>query len=252
MAWLLFLTCAFGAEVIGTMAGFGAATILTPIAILFMDVKTAIALVACFHLFGNASRLLFFGRYVHAKTWVQFGLTGVLCSLLGAAMTAHLPSEIIQLIFGLFLLVYVGCSSSLPEHVHLPNTPWTLVGGGAASGFIAGLIGTGGAIRSACLLAFGLPRDVYIGTSAAIALIVDATRLPVYLTQHFIPSRMIPLVVSLIGAAFLGAWLGRRLVQRVSTMAFRRFVLAMLALMGLKLVVEGWPHHLHLTAVGWH
>jgi len=242
MAWPLFLACAFGAEVIGTMAGFGAATILTPIAMVFMDVKTAIALVACFHLFGNASRLFFFGRYVHAKTWAQFGLTGVLCSLLGAALTAHLPSEIIKCIFGLFLLVYVGGSVSLPEHVRLPHTPWTLVGGGAASGFIAGLIGTGGAIRSACLLAFGLPRDVYIGTSAAIALVVDATRLPVYLTGHFLPSRMIPLIVSLIAAAFLGAWVGRRLVQRVSTSAFHRFVLVMLALMGLKFVAEGWHH----------
>lgn len=37
--WLLFLACAFAAEVIGTMAGFGAATILTPIAALFMDIK---------------------------------------------------------------------------------------------------------------------------------------------------------------------------------------------------------------------
>jgi len=57
--WALFLACAFGAEVIGTMAGFGAATILTPVAALFMDIKTAIAVVAAFHLFGNASRLYF-------------------------------------------------------------------------------------------------------------------------------------------------------------------------------------------------
>ncbi len=63
--WLLFLAGALIAEVIGTMAGFGAATVLTPIAVLFMDVKTAIAVVACFHLFGNGSRLGFFGRLVH-------------------------------------------------------------------------------------------------------------------------------------------------------------------------------------------
>jgi len=239
-AWLLFLACAFGAEVIGTMAGFGAATVLTPIAMLFMDAKTAVAVVACFHLFGNASRLVFFGRHVHWKTWAQFGLTGILCSFLGAGAAASLPSNAVELAFGVFLLVYVGLSSLAPTSRQLPRTPATLVGGGAASGLLAGLIGTGGAIRSACLLAFGLSKSVYIGTSAAIALVVDSTRLPVYLAQRFIPAQWTPVVLSLILAAFAGAWVGQRLIRRLSGVAFRRVVLVMLALMGVKLLLDGW------------
>jgi len=238
--WPLFLICAWSAEVVGTMAGFGAATILTPIAILFMDVKTAIAVVACFHLFGNVSRLTFFWRHVDRKTWLQFGLTGVLCSLVGAGLTASLPSAAVKLLFGVFLVIYVGLSSLIPQGLRLPATPGTLLGGGIVSGFIAGLIGTGGAIRSACLLAFGLPRDVYLGTSAAIALVVDATRLPVYLAEQFIPWRMLPAVASLILVAFAGAWLGQRLIRRASPAVFRWFILAMLTLMGLKLCVDGW------------
>ena len=241
---LLFLACAFGAEVIGTMAGFGAATILTPVATLFMDVKTAIAVVACFHLFGNASRLVFFGRHVRWKIWGQFGLTGVLCSILGAGVTASLPSSAVKLCLGLFLLLYVGFSSVTSGRAQFPSTPATLLGGGIVSGFVAGLIGTGGAIRSACLLAFGLAKDAYIGTSAAIALVVDATRLPVYLAERFIPMRMAPVVASLVAVAFAGAWLGQRLVRRVSPVAFHRFVMVMLTLMGIKLLVDGWPHHL--------
>ena len=238
--WPLFLLCAWGAEVVGTMAGFGAATILTPIAVLFMDVKTAIAVVACFHLFGNASRLTFFWRHVDRNAWVQFGLTGVLCSLIGAGLTATLPSAAVTLLFGIFLVLYVGLSSLIPQELRLPRTSATLVGGGVVSGFIAGLIGTGGAIRSACLLAFGLPRDVYLGTSAAIALAVDATRLPVYLVEQFIPWRMVPGVASLILVAFAGAWVGQRLIRRASPAVFRRLILAMLTLMGLKLCVDGW------------
>ena len=163
-AWNAFLACAFVAEVMGTMAGFGAATILTPIAAFFMDMKTA----------------------------------------------------------------------------RLPHTPATLIGGGALSGFVAGLLGTGGAIRSACLLVFGLPKEVYIGTSAAIALIVDATRLPVYLAGGFLPSRMVPVLLGLMAVAFTGAWVGQQLVRRVSATVFQRLVLTMLALMGVKLLVDGW------------
>lgn len=235
-SWLLFLACAFGAEVIGTMAGFGAATILTPIAALFMDVKAAIAIVACFHLFGNASRLVFFGRHVHWKTVGQFGLTGVVCSLIGAAVTTALSSAAITFTLGLFLLLYVGFSILNNDRFRLPARTATLIGGGALSGFVAGLIGTGGAIRSACLLVFGLPKEVYIGTSAAIALIVDTTRLPVYAAGRFIPGDLAPVVVSLVAVAFAGSWLGQWLVRRVPASAFRRFVLAMLFLMGLKML----------------
>ena len=239
-AWLLFLVGAFVAEIIGTMAGFGAATVLTPIAACFLDIKTAIAVVACFHLFGNASRLLFFGRHIHWRTWAQFGITGVFASLVGAAVTAQLPSPMVKLAFGLFLLLYVALSGDSASRWELPNKPATLVGGGILSGFVAGLIGTGGAIRSACLLVFGLPTETYIGTSAAIALMVDATRLPVYVAERFIPSRMAPVLVSLVAVAFAGAWVGQRLIRRISSAAFRRFVLIMLALMGVKLLVDVW------------
>ena len=240
VSWGLFLAGAFVAEVIGTMAGFGAATVLTPIAAAFLDIKTAIAVVACFHLFGTGSRLVFFGRFVHWKTWACFGLTGVVCSLLGAQVTARLPSPMVRLLFGAFLLVYVGCEASAAGRFRLPARTSTLVGGGAVSGLIAGLLGTGGAIRSACLLVFGLPKDVYIGTSAAIAIMVDATRVPVYLAQRLIPGALLPVIASLIPAAFAGAWLGQRLVRRVSPAVFRWIVMGMLTLTGLKMAWDGW------------
>ena len=239
-AWPLFFLCAFVAEVIGSMAGFGAATILTPVAALFLDIKTAIAVVTCFHLFGNVSRLVFFGRFIHWRTWALFGLTGVVCSLVGAAMTARVPSPAVELGLGVFLLLYVGGSSWWPARWLLPGTSWTLLGGGVASGFIAGLLGTGGAIRAACLMAFDLSRDAYLGTSAALAVLVDGARLPVYLMEGFIPLQMGVGMAGLMGVAFAGVWMGRRLVQRISAVAFRRFVLIMLALMSIKLSWDGW------------
>jgi hypothetical protein len=46
------------AELIGTMAGFGSSTIFLPVALFFVDFKTAIVLVAIFHLLGNTGRIL--------------------------------------------------------------------------------------------------------------------------------------------------------------------------------------------------
>ena len=50
---LLFFLSAFVAAILGTMADFGSSTIFLPLALFFVDFKTAIVLVAIFHLFGN-------------------------------------------------------------------------------------------------------------------------------------------------------------------------------------------------------
>ncbi len=235
---MLFLVWAFVAEVIGTMAGFGAATVLTPIASFFFDIKTAVAVVACFHLFGNASRLAFFGRAVDWKIVGQFGLIGIAWSFLGAHLAAGLPAFAIRLALGVFLVVYVIVEWTRVVSLRIPATTTSLIIGGGVSGLIAGLIGTGGAIRSVCLLTFGLPRETYIATSAAIALAVDATRLPVYLTQHFIPGSLLWVIVGLTAVAFAGAWAGQRLVRQISPGWFKHIVLVMLFLMGVKLLVD--------------
>ena len=124
--------------------------------------------------------------------------------------------------------------------MRVPSSTKALVTGGVVTGTISGLIGTGGAIRSVCLLAYGLSKDVYIGTSAAIALVVDATRIPVYLTQGFLPASFVPIVLGLTVIAFAGSWAGQRLVRLISPVWFKRFVLVMLLLMGMKLALDGW------------
>lgn len=239
-SWPVLLVCAFGAEVVGTMAGFGAATVLTPIAALFMEMKQAVAVVACFHVFGTASRLLLFGRAIEWRVFRQFGLSGVVAGLIGASLTTLLPSAAIKILFGIFLLVYVGLSLFADDRLRLPPTPMALRIGGVLSGLLAGLIGTGGAVRAACLMAWGLPTDTYLGTSAAIAFLVDSMRLPVYVRGGLLSDISLSLVGGLLVVAGLGAWVGRRLVRRLSSRTFRHGVLIGLALMGLKLLHDGW------------
>src|SRR5919109_1121227 len=92
------------AEIIGTMAGFGSSTIFLPLALLFVDFKTAIVLVAIFHLFGNLSRIIFFRKGFDKRIILQFGVPSVLLSLIGAFLIGVLPQPILKLILGIFLI----------------------------------------------------------------------------------------------------------------------------------------------------
>lgn len=234
----LFLAWAFFSEVVGTMAGFGAATVLTPVAAHFMDMRTAVAVVAFFHIFGNASRVHLFWKDVNWRLFFRFGLAGILFSVLGAWLSSRISSDGLKAVFGAFLVTY-SLASLAGARWTLPSRPATAAWGGVLSGFVAGLIGTGGAIRSAFLMAFGLPKDAYIATSAMIALVIDATRLPIYAAQGFLTRETLWPLLGLFLVANLGARVGKKLVARIPQARFTLFILWVLLVMGLKMLWDG-------------
>jgi hypothetical protein len=176
----IFLICTYLAGVAATLAGFGSSTLLIPIAIIFMDIKTAVFLVACFHLFNNIFKVKAFRRKIDFNTCLLFGVPSVLFSFLGALFISFAPVDIIRKVLGVFLIGFSVYSFLKPAFV-LKKTRIAAVIGGGLSGFLAGLIGMGGAIRAAFLVAFGIAKEAYVATSAMIALVIDLTRIPTYL-----------------------------------------------------------------------
>ena len=128
------------------MAGFGSSTIFLPLALLFVDFKTAIILVAIFHLFGNLSRIIFFRQGFDKRIILQFGLPSVLLSLLGAFLIGVLPQPVLKLILGIFLIT-TSTSFLIKPGFKIPANTGTFIAGGSATGFITALVGTGGALE---------------------------------------------------------------------------------------------------------
>src|SRR5688500_18501012 len=101
---LWFLTFALAAKVIGTVAGFGSSTILLPIALLFFDFGTGLALVAIFHIFGNIGRLGFFRKGIEAKVVLGFVVPSMVASWMGANLVGLFSSEMLKGLLGVFLV----------------------------------------------------------------------------------------------------------------------------------------------------
>ena len=97
--------------------------------------------------------------------------------------------------------------------------------GGAVSGFIAGLIGTGGAVRGAMLNALVKNKNKYIVTTAAVAFIVDLTRIPIYIAQGYLRENMMWYLLVLFVISLIGSYLGKIIVERVPQREFRVIVL---------------------------
>lgn len=106
--------------------------------------------------------------------------------------------------------------------------------GGILSGFFGGLSGHQGAFRCAFLLQTGLTTNPFIATTAAIASLVDLTRLSVYgLSTLYIKEQIAPsLMAAVTVAAFAGVLVGKFGMQKVTIGLIQKLVAIMLLTLG--------------------
>ncbi len=233
---IIFLAASFVAAAAATVAGFGSSTLLIPLALLFMDIKTAVFVVAVFHLFNNLFKVRLFRNRIGAKVFWLFGIPSILFAFAGAMLISLIQIEMIKTVLGVFLVAY-AFYSFLEPRFDIKKTRANAAVGGSLSGFLAGLIGLGGAIRGAFLVAFDLPKEVYVATSAAIALVIDVTRIPTYvLTKTVQGSTSYILLSFLCVMAYLGTATGKRLLERIDQRTFRRAVSVALFAVGAKIL----------------
>ena len=238
LADIIFLVIGFFSEVVGTMAGFGSSTIYLPLASYFVDFKTALVLVAIFHLFGNIGRITFFRHGLEKRVLLLFGVPSFLLSLLGATLVGDLSQTLLKLMLGIFLIAFSLTFLVRPKLAFPANSKTLLLGGGI-SGFIVGLIGTGGALRATFLTGLKLDKEKYIATAAVIALGTDATRIPSYVASGFLTEQYYYFIPILFGIALGGSFVGRKIVNRIDQGKFKKIVLIAIILASIRFIVDG-------------
>ena len=232
MSVLLFFAIALLSEVIGTVAGFGSSVFFVPLAGLFLDFHTVLVLTSILHVFSNAAKLILFGRHVRLRLLLLFGVPSVCLVIVGAYLSARLQFRITELMLGLFLISF-SLLLFLQPTAKLPPRPWNAISFGGLAGFLAGLIGTGGAIRGLALTAFDLEKGNFVATSAAIDSGVDFSRMLIYMQNGYLQSEFYWYVPGLLAMAFVGSYIGKLALGKIEQKNFRRIVLLLIFLIGL-------------------
>jgi uncharacterized protein len=227
----LFLLLSLLAEIMGTLGGFGSSAFFVPMAGFFYDLRTVLALTGILHVFSNTSKLLLFYKHTDKRLLLLLGIPSIIMVAVGALLTGTLPEQYTNAALGIFLISLASYFLYFPYKKVKATTSNALFGGGLA-GFLAGLIGTGGAIRGMSLAAFNLEKSTYVATSAAIDFGVDLLRTGIYLFHGFLEPDKWFYVPFLVVVAFLGSWLGKLLLDKISQNTFRTLVLILLGIMG--------------------
>ena len=233
----LFLGLLLVAEVLGTVGGLGSSMLVMPLAGWFMPFDQALGLTALFHVFSNGAKMLLFRKGVSWRLLLWLGVPAVVAVIAGARLTVFMDERILSIALG-SLLVIMGMGLLWKSEWRLGATNGNALAGGLISGFIAGIAGTGGAIRGITLAAFDLEKMAFVATSAWIDMGVDLSRSAVYASQGFITALVLTYLPVMAIASFSGSWLGRWLLLRIPQERFRKIVLGLVAVMGVVTVVQ--------------
>lgn len=205
----VFLFLALIAEVLGTIGGFGSSVFFVPIANFYFDFESVLGLTAIYHLSSNLSKIVLFKKGLDKKLLINIGIPSVLFVVIGGLLTKVFNSNYLELFLGLFLVVLAIVFLVKSDLIISPNKRNALIGGGL-SGFSAGLLGTGGAIRGLTMAAFNLEKSAFIATSAFIDFIIDFSRTFVYYYNGFIHNHDLIYIPFLIVIGFIGTAIGKR------------------------------------------
>lgn len=254
MSYLFISLAAAAASTLTFFSGFGLGTLLLPVFALFVPIDQAVAFTAVVHFINSVFKLLLVGNHADRTTVLRFGLPAILAAVLGAWLLqglSHVPPVLsyeligrtfevtpVKLVIGVLLLVF-AVLELLPWFQRLELPPALMPVGGAASGFLGGLSGMQGALRSAFLLRAGLSKESFIATGVVIACLVDLSRLSVYLPTLVRGNGIddLPLLAVAVVAACGGALVGARVLKKATYATVQRIVAAMLVAVGLGLVM---------------
>jgi uncharacterized membrane protein YfcA len=222
--YIYFFVLAFVAEVIGTISGFGSSILFVPLASMFFDFKAVLAITAVFHVFSNLSKIYLFKTGIHKDIVLKLGIPAVIFVIIGALLTNVIPQKEIELWMN-FVLILLSFFLIFNSDKKLEQSDKNLILGGVSSGFLAGLVGTGGAIRGLVLAAFSLEKDSFLATSALIDLGVDFSRAIIYVSSGYFLKEFLIFIPFLILISITGSYTGKLVLNKIPQRYFRYVVL---------------------------
>jgi uncharacterized membrane protein YfcA len=252
MEIVIISVTAFIVAILTFFSGFGLGTILTPVFMIFFPVDLAIGLTGIVHLFNNLFKLLLVGRQADKQVLMRFGIPAVIAAIVGSWLLLNItdlkPLFVYQMFGRMFevfpvkfiisiLLIIFATIDLIPYFNKLQFGKDKLPIGGALSGFFGGLSGNQGALRSAFLIKAGLSKEAFVATAVVVSTFVDFTRLSVYATRFTKGglTNNLTLVVCATISAIAGAYIGNKLLKKVTLRFLQVTIAIMLIIISLAL-----------------
>jgi uncharacterized membrane protein YfcA len=210
------------------IVGFGDALILIPIIIPIVGIKNAVILVNLWGTFPALLNFIKYRKFLDRGYFYRFLMLGIPATILGTYLIINLRLEWIELIFGIFVLIYSSLklvqylknSSDIDIEEELNSTSPLIIVGGFSYGLLSGLISASGPLNVALLEKTGHYRESFICNFAAIGTMLSISRIPFYFYEDIFPYELFFLFLFGFPMIFFGTKLGQRITPKISVKKF--------------------------------
>jgi uncharacterized membrane protein YfcA len=233
----IFLLLALLAEIIGTIGGFGSSVFFVPLGNFYFDFYSVLGLTALFHLSSNLSKIFLFKKGLNKFLLLYIGLPSVVFVILGGFLSKMINGLYLEIGLGIFLVVLSLLFLIKRNIVIQPNKKNSVIGG-VLSGFSAGLLGTGGAIRGLTMNAFNMEKSVFIATSAFIDFMIDFTRTFVYYQNGYMHKEQIIYLPFLFAIGITGTFIGKKILTHIPQSKFKNISLLFILIIGVITLIK--------------
>lgn len=222
------------------IVGFGFPTTSTTLLALFVDVKTAVALVILPNIVMDGVQMARRGHLLPTARRLAVTLIAGAVGMVGGTMLlVMLPAWVAMLVLGGFTLAFVALNVT-------PFTPrlapaWEKPLGpivGLVSGIVGGLTNTPGTALVIFFYALGFSKDEFVRSIALSFVVLKAVQLVAVAQFGLMSWRLFGVSIGLTGVALLGFYAGLQVQDRLDQRSFNRAVLVFLALVGVWLIVR--------------
>ncbi len=195
----------------GVAGGFLLSAAIAPI----IGVAPVVPVISIALLISHSSRAIFNLREFDKSAFLAITIPAIPCIILFAYLYGKMSSSLIALVLAFVILASIPIRRWAKKRELKANRN-TLSGVGAIYGALSGVALGPGMLLVPFMLGYGLTKEAFVGTLAAIALVTNVTRLSVYGLTDLLTWEYIQLGI-LIGLATIpGNFLGRAFLHRMT------------------------------------
>ncbi|QCK84811.1 sulfite exporter TauE/SafE family protein [Phreatobacter aquaticus] len=212
---------AFGAAIIGGMAGYGTGLLLPLVLVPVIGAENVVPVIAVSALFTNVSR---FAAMRASVDWQKVALmlpAAVPLVMISAYGFTRLDTRGASILIGAMLIVLVPLRRWL-QSVGFRLQGWQLIPAGGTYGFVTGASTGAGVILVSFLMSAGLTGAAVIATDAAISIVIGIAKALTFGYNDALPTPvlMFALLVgcATVPGAFVAKWILDRLPVRLHTL----------------------------------
>jgi hypothetical protein len=231
-----------GAFAVRSAAGFGAVLIAMPMLAFVLPVSTAVSVTTALTAITSVHQV---SRHWERVAWRHFAILAFYSAIgigLGFYFISMLDGHALQRSLGVFLILYsfyalatAGTSPVLPARWRRALAAGT----GVAGGLLGTLFGAGvGPIYVVYFNTLRMEREIFRVTMSTVVLLGGAARIVGYASLGFYEGSNVALIAIGLPLVIIGSWLGDRVIRRLDSRIFGRFVGALILLSGVALLVK--------------